>query len=109
MRLWQDGILALLAAIGLMSIFWAVVRLVLFEPAARRGVIALICVRGDGEDLEQQVRALTVLRRERGIVGEILVVDCGLSKEGRHLCRLLARSDRRVTLCKREDIESYLT
>ena len=102
-------IIALLAAIGLASVIWAVVRAVLFQPAARQGVIVLICARGDGEDLEQQVRMLSLMRRERGIVGEILLVDCGLTEEGTRICRLLARGDRRVTLCKSKDIETYIT
>lgn len=109
MRLWEDGILALLAAIGLASVIWTLVRAVLFQPAARKGVVVLICARGDGEELEQQVRELTVLRRERGVVGEIFLVDCGLSEEGRKLCRLLARGDRRVTLCQSGEIETYIT
>ena len=109
MRLWQEGIIALLAAIGLAAILWALVRAVLFQPPTRHGVVALICARNNGEDLEQQVRELLLLRRERGIVGEILLVDCGLSEEGRKICRLLARGDRHVTLCQYDEIEKYLS
>ena len=109
MRLWEDGILALLAAIGLASVIWTLVRAVLFRPPARQGIVVLICARGNGEELEQQVRELTILRRERGVVGEIFLVDCGLSEEGRQICRLLARGDRRVTLCKSGEIETYIT
>lgn len=109
MRLWEDGILALLAAIGLMSLLWAAVRAALFRTPAQRGAAVLICARGDGEGVEQQVRALSHLRRERGMIGEILLVDCGLTEEGKKLCRLLSRSDRRVTLCHSSDIETYIT
>ena len=109
MRLWQDGIIALLAAIGLASVLWALVRAVLFQPLTRQNVAALICARGDGEDLEQQVRELSLLRRERGVVGEILLVDCGLSEEGRRVCRLIARGDRRITLCQSDEIEKYIS
>ena len=109
MRLWEDGILALLAAIGLASVIWTLVRAALFQPTARKGVVVLICARGNGEELEQQVRELTALRRERGVVGEIFLVDCGLTEEGRHICRLLARGDRRVILCKSDEIETYIT
>ena len=109
MRLWEDGILALLAAIGLASVIWTLVRTVLFRPPSRQGVIVLICARGDGDDLEQQLRELTMLRRERGSVGEIFLVDCGLSEEGRQVCRLLARGDRRVIFCKSGEIETYIT
>lgn len=108
MRLWQDGIIALLAAIGLSSVIWSLIRAALFRPAVRTGILVLICARGDGEDLEQQVRELSILRRDRGIVGEILLVDCGLSEEGRRVCRLLSRGDRRVTLCASNEIETYI-
>lgn len=109
MRLWEDGIVALLAAIGLMSILWTLVRAALFRPPVRQGVVVLICARGDGGDLEQQVRAVSLLRRERGVIGEILLVDCGLTEEGRTLCRLLSRSDRRIILCSSSEIETHIT
>lgn len=108
MRLWQDGIIALLASIGLMSILWALVRALLFPTPVQRGAVALICARGDGDELEQQVRSLSLLHRERRAVGEILLVDCGLSEEGIRVCRLLQRGDRRVTLCKVDEIEKYI-
>ena len=108
MRLLEDGIVALLAAIGLMSVLWAFVRALLFRSPVRQSVVALVCARGNGEELEQQVRALSLLRRERGIVGEILLVDCGLSEEGKKLCRLLERGDRRVRLCSLSEIETYI-
>ncbi len=108
MQLWQDALIALLAAIGLASLIWLFVRTLLFRPVISHSALVLLCARGDGQELEQQVRALVMLRRERGIVGEILVVDCGLSEEGRHLCYLLARQEHSVTLCHCEEIENYL-
>ena len=48
MHLWQDGLLALLAAIGLASLFWALVRGLLFiRPRRRSETIALLSARGD--------------------------------------------------------------
>ncbi len=107
--LWQDGVVAFFAAVGVAAALWALMRRVLFLPPRRQSVTALICARGDAAEIEQQVRQLTLLRRERGIVDEILLIDCGLTEEGRHLCRLLARGDRRIRLCKSEEIESYIT
>ena len=109
MRLWQDGIIAFLASIGTASILWGIARLILFAPPRRQDAVALICARGNGGDLEAQVRALTLLRNEQGMVGEILLVDCGLSEEGRTLCRLLSREHRRVSLVAPDDIPTYLT
>ena len=109
MRLWQDGVIALLAAIGLASILWTLIRLLFFRPVAAHRMVVLICARGDGDGLEQQVRALTMLRRERGLVGEILLVNCGLSEEGRHLCYLLAREEHSVIFCHSEEVINYIT
>ena len=109
MRLWQDGVIALLAAIGFASILWGIVRAVLFLPIQRQDTIALICARGSGEYLEEQLRTLTLLRREQGIVGEILLVDCGLTEDGKRLCQLLQKGNRHVSVCQIDEIHKYIT
>ena len=109
MQLWQDGIIALLASIGLASIFWMIVRAVLFAPVRRQRAVALLSARGDGEDLEEQVLTLSLLRLEQDAVGEILLVDCGLTEEGRMRCRILAERNRRVSFCAAEEIGKYIT
>ena len=110
MQLWQDGLVAMLAAIGLASLMWTVVRAVLFaRPEQKQDVLVLLPAQGDGENLEQQVHQLSHLRYEQGVLGMVLVVDCGLSEEGRKLAGVLAREDRWVSVCKKEEIGSYLT
>ena len=82
MHLWQDGLLALLAAIGLASLLWLVVRSLFFSrPRPRGNVIALIPAYGDGAQLEEQVRSLAALGRETGCFSRILLADCGLNEE----------------------------
>ena len=56
----------------------------------------------------EQVRSLGALRREQGIFGPVLLVDCGLTEEGRKLCALLAKKDRFVSVCTREEVPGYL-
>lgn len=109
MQLWQDGLVALLASIGLASIMWTVVRAVLFAgPEVRRELAVLLPAQGDGERLEEQVRALQALRRERLLSGRALLVDCGLTGEGRKLAEALVREYRWVSLCGRDEIGEYL-
>lgn len=110
MQLWQDGLVAMLAAVGLASLMWAVVKAVLYAGPERRrqGAVALIPAQGDGELLEQQIRALQRLRQDQGAFDRILVVDCGLSEEGAKLARLLVKEDRWTVLCKMEEIGGYL-
>ena len=95
MQLWQDGLVAMLAAVGLASLMWAAVKVVLYAgPEKRQGVVAVIPAQGDGESLEEQVHVLERLRQEQGVIGMILLVDCGLSEEGEKLSRMLERKDR---------------
>lgn len=110
MQLLQDGLVAMLAAIGLASMMWMVVRAVLYAPAERRRqtAVALIPAQGDGEGLEWQVRALEHLHKEQCLLGTVLLVDCGLSEEGRQVAQLLARERRWVAVCGKEDIGGYL-
>lgn len=109
MQLWQDGLVALLASIGLASIMWTVVRAVLYAgPERRKGVVALLPAKDGGEGLEEQVRTLRALRGEQGLYGMVLLVDCGLNEEGRKLAKLLARQDRWVSLCRQDEVAEYL-
>ena len=54
MQLLQDGLVAMLAAIGLASMMWVVVKAVLYAPLEwlRPGAVALIPAQGDGDGLE---------------------------------------------------------
>ena len=109
MQLWQDGLVALLAAVGLASIMWTIVRAVLYAgPERRKGVVALLPVSGGGEGLEEQVKALRALRGEQGLFGMVLLVDCGLTEEGRKLAKLLVRQDRWAALCRQDEVADYL-
>ena len=49
MQLWQDGLVAMLAAVGLASLMWAVVKAVLYAGPERRrqGAAALIPAQGE--------------------------------------------------------------
>ena len=108
MQLWQDGVIAGLASIGLASLLWLAVRRIFAQPDYPRYATALLMACGEGTPLEPQLRALQHLCREYGMIDRILVADCGLSPEGRKAAELLARQDRRVTLCRAEDVPQYL-
>ena len=109
MQLWQDGVIAMLAAVGLASMVWTVVKAVLFAgPERRVEIAALLPVQGGGEGLEEQLRFLQRMREEQLMFGRALVVDCGLSDEGRKLARILVGKYRWVTLCGKDEVGDYL-
>ena len=109
MRLWQDGLIALLAAIGLTSIIWTLICAVVFSPVRRQRSVVLICARGDGSDLEDQVNTLLFLRRRSGTVDEIILMDCGLTEEGQKICRLLSQKHHLISLCTKDEIDRHIT
>ena len=109
MRLWQDGLTAMLAAVGLATILWMVVGL--FLRRKRRlfsRVTAVVRGEGDGADLEYTVRTLSQLRYERGAFGTILILDGGLPPEGRDVAALLEREEDFVAVCRREEMPDYI-
>ena len=106
MRLWEDGIVAALAAIGLLTLVFLPV-----SAALRRrcrgipGTLALVpCGCADGERLEQTVRALERDCRETGALRRIVILDCGMDGETRRLAELLCRDGAAVVLCPREGL-----
>ena len=108
MRLWQDGLIAMLAAVGLATILWMIVGLFLRKRRQLfSGVTAVVRAEGDGAGLEYTVRTLSQLRYERGAFGTILILDCGLSGEGRELAQLLIREEDCVALCTRTALSDY--
>jgi len=109
MKIWQDGVIALLAAMGLTWLVWSAVRAVFFSrPAVRCRALALLPARGDGEKLEGQIRSLALLTGGRGEICRVLIVDCGLTAEGQRRCRLLTREEKWVVLCEKDQIARYL-
>ena len=109
MRLLQDGVVAMLAAVGLATLLWLVAS-VLFRARREplRHVLALIPARGGAGGLEHTVHALVQARGERGSFGTIVIVDCGLNEVGRQVAALLAREDRDVALCRREELPDLI-
>ena len=109
MRLLQDGLVAMLAAVGVASILWLLAGLVLrFPRETLHQVVALVPARGGANGLEHAVRTLEQLRGQYGGFGSIVIVDCGLNEVGRQVAALLAREERDVSLCTRENIGEFL-
>ena len=108
MKLLQDGVIAMLAAIGLATILWVLVSIFLrVKQRTFPGAAAVVPARGLGNDLEHTVHELEQLRYERGSFGDIVIVDCGLAPEGRDLAQHLTREEENVLFCRRDDLADY--
>ena len=103
MQILTDACLALLAAVGI----WTLGRLVLdrlLNGGKETEVWTVLPVRGDGDSLEQVVRKLKRLPHSRGV----LLVDCGLSQQGRALADFLAEQERNVWVCPWEQMGTWM-
>ena len=100
MRLLEDGIIAALAAIGLVTLLFLLIS-ALVRPRAR-GILdafaVVPCGAEDGEKLEYTVRALERARYEYGAFRRIVILDCGMDEEARKIAALLCRDSFDVTL-----------
>lgn len=108
MNLLQDGIIAMLASIGLASILWILVGSLLhfsYRPAMPAYLV--VPAEGDAPELQQTVHELERLRRELRGLPTIVILDCGLFDEARRVAQLLAEEDRRVDLCRPEEFAVY--
>ena len=66
-------------------------------------VFAVVPAAGDGEGLEQTLRHLTWLKREKLSRFTVLVVDAGLTPEGLTLVRALGKQDPSLLFCPAEE------
>lgn len=107
MRLLEDGIIAALAAVGLMTLLFALVSaLVRPRPRGMLDAFAVVpCGAEDGEKLEYTVRALQRARYEYGAFRRIVILDCGMDEEARKIAALLCRDGLGVGLRSREQFE----
>ena len=107
MRLLEDGIIAALAAVGLVALLFLLIS-ALVRPRARDtlGAFAIVpCGAKDGEKLEHTVRALERARYEYGGFRRIVILDRGMDEETRKIAALLCRDGFDVALRSPEQIK----
>ena len=71
-------------------------------------VHTIISVSGSAEGLEQTLEGLLWLRENGIIIGQIAVVDCGLTQDGQILTRLLLKKYETVALQSVKGVEDWL-
>ena len=85
MEIWQDGVLAGLAAVGLTAILWLLAGLLfVYQKGELLDAVYLVPLSGGAEQLDMTLRELS---RERAL--PVVLVDCGLTAAGRQRTELL--------------------
>ena len=106
MQLLEDGIIAALSAVGLVTLLFLVIS-ALVRPrdrAALDTVAVVPCRGGESARLEHTVHLLERTRYEYGGFTKIVILDCGLDEETQKVAALLCCDDFDVTLCNRESL-----
>lgn len=102
MQLLEDGIIAALAAVGLVTLLFLLIS-ALVRPRCRAGALDAVavvpCRALEGEKLEQTVRALERSRCEYGGFRRIVILDRGMDEDARKIASLLCHDDFDVTIC----------
>ena len=101
MQLWEDGIIAALAAIGLVTVLFALLS-ALLRPKNCDGSDAFAvvpCRGGEGARLERTVRTLERARYDCGGFCRIVILDRGMDEETRKVAALLCHDGFDVTVC----------
>ena len=101
MELMQDGVVAALAAIGVTALLWLAASVLLYRESPVDAVYVMR-VSGDAAGLDAALRILAQNRRL-----PVLLVDCGLTDEGRRAVELL--SDTNMKLLTPQELAAYYT
>ena len=84
MEIWQDGVLAGLAAVGLTAILWLLAEALFRWREKPLDAVYLVTLTGGAEQLDMTLRELA---RERPL--PVILVDSGLNEMGRQRTELL--------------------
>lgn len=107
MTLLQDGVIALLAAVGLTAILWLLADMI-FRRREEVPVVLLLPVKGAAAEMEYQVHCLMELRTRTGRYTPIILADCGLCAEAKNRAEKLTQTNTSVTMIKAEELSRYL-
>ena len=107
MRAILEILLSLLAVAGLLGLGWLCFARLL-RPMGGKYAVTLLSAQGEGEELEQALTGLFWLRGAGFTVGQVVIVDRGLTPQGLALARVLAEQEPGVYLCPREELDGCL-
>lgn len=109
----MDGILqvvlALLAAIGLLALGWAIFGQMLLPGDWSGPVYAVVPAAGEGEHLEQDVKSLLWLRGHKKKQFTIVIADGGLDSTGKAVAAALLSGATGVVVCPADRLSQYIT
>ena len=101
MQLLEDGIIAALAAVGVVTLLFLMIS-AFVRPRGRAALDAFAvvpCRGGEGAKLEHTVHLLERARWEYGGFRRIVILDRGMDEDAHKVAALLCKDDFDVTIC----------
>lgn len=95
--------LAAILAFGLWALF-----ALLLQPVFGSDMLSLCFADGDGQSLEMRVRAYGWLRENKKRGGKLVIVDCGLSRQGMELVQHLRQEKPWLDYCPHQALPDYI-
>ena len=104
MELMVDGVLALLAAVGLTSLVWLAAGAIFHAKPHIPGLALVLPLKDEAPALEADVRELRRIQAQ--LPGaKLILLDCGLTEEARRLAQYFADREERAVLLDGESLE----
>lgn len=100
-------LLCALGAAAVLVLCWLLLARLLLPMQTKQSFLVLPC-RGDGDTMEQDCRAYLLLRSIGALQQPLLLVDSGLSEEGRRLAGLMTTLDPSIELCQPQALQARL-
>ena len=103
MEVLQDGLIAFFSAVGITALIWLTVGAMLRGgKCAPKGLILILPLRGDAENLENDLREMRRLQNQ--IPGmKIVLADCGMTEDARRLTQYLADREKHTELVNQQE------
>lgn len=95
--------LAFMMAVALWGLFG-----LLLLPVFGPNMITLLMAEGSGRELEIRVRAYNWLREQKKHGGKLVVVDCGLTRQGLEIVQRLKEERNWLEYCPYQSLGDYI-
>lgn len=109
MSVLTDGVIAFLAAVGIVTLVWMLAGAVLRRREPSLHAVIVLPVKGQGEQMDYAVMTACNLRSRLGRYTPIVLADCGLDETGRQRAEFLTQNNNCVTVLLPSQLEDYIT
>ena len=108
MEMLQDGIIAMLSAVGLTTLLWMLAGLLTRPRRCREAAYIVVPAGRETKRLAETVRCMLRLNDELRAFRKIIILNQGADKETEQIAKLLLREQEEMILCTEEELTELL-